>query len=229
MSESLEEFKDSFSYGNRNDLSFKFLKKLAPDRAAEAIRQILEAVGTSFDTGEVGELHDLVIRWQVAAYAPEAGSHRKYVYPDAPWALPTRPLEASRVGLMASSGHFVAGDDPEPFGVKDMTQLEAVDRIGEFLRETPVLSTIPRDFDPADLRVRHGGYDIRSAVKDFNVTFPRDALLAAQAGGHIGAVADPLFSFPGAASQGRLRKHALPGWVEMLHEAAIDVLLLVPV
>lgn len=33
--ESFEEFKDSFSYGSRNDLTFKFLKRLPPDDAAE--------------------------------------------------------------------------------------------------------------------------------------------------------------------------------------------------
>lgn len=229
MSETFEEFKNSFSYGSRTDLSFKFLKSLPPEQAAEAIRQILEAIGTSFDSGDVSELHDLVIGWQVDAYKPAEGEPYRYAYDDAPFALPAKPLAESRVGLMTSSGHFTAGDDPEPFGVEDMTQLEAVDRIGEFLRETPVMSQIERDIDAGDLRVRHGGYDIRSAVKDFNVAFPRDALLAAQQAGRIGEVADPLYSFPGAASQGRLRKNVLPGWVEMLHEAAIDVLLLVPV
>ena len=229
MSETLEEFKNSFYYGSRSDLSFKFLKNLPPEEAAEAIRQILEAVGTSFDTGEVDELHDLVISWQADGYQPAEGSVRRYAYDDAPFVLPTKPLNESRVGLMTSSGHFAAGDDPEPFGVKEMTQSEAENRIGEFLKETPVMSKIERDIDAADLRLRHGGYDTRSAAKDFNVNFPRDALLAAQAAGHVSEVADPLYSFPGAASQSRLRKHALPGWVEMIHEAAIDVLLLVPV
>ena len=229
MSETFEEFTKSFYYGSRSDLSFKFLKNLPPEEAAEAIRQILEAVVTSFDTGEVTELHDLVIGWQVAGYRPPAGSPRQYLYEDAPFVLPAKPLEESRVGLMTSSGHFTAGDDPEPFGVKDMTQREAEERIGEFLHEAPVMSTVSRDFDAADLRLRHGGYDVRSAVKDFNVAFPRDALLAAQAAGRIAEVADPLYSFPGAASQGRLRKKVLPSWVEMLHEAELDVLLLVPV
>lgn len=229
MSETLEEFKNSFSYGSRRDLSFKFLKNLPPEVAGEAVRQILEAVVASFDTGDVTELHDLVIGWQIDAYLPAEGSPRLYAYDEAPFVLPEKPLQESRVGLMTSSGHFMAGDDPEPFGVKDMTQREAEDRIVEFLRETPIMSTIARDVDAADLRLRHGGYDTRSALKDFNVTFPRDALLAAQAAGRVAEVADPLYSFPGAASQSRLRRKVLPNWVEMLHEAAIDVLLLVPV
>lgn len=227
--ETLEEFKNSFYYGSRADLSFKFLKNLAPDQAAEAMRQILEAIGRSFDSGDVDELHDLVVGWQVTAYRPSAGAARTYVYDESPFAALTKPLAESKLALMTSSGHFADGDDPEPLGVEAMTQAEAVDRISEFLRETPVMSEIPRDIRPEQLRVRHGGYDIRSAVADHNVAFPRDALLAAAAGGRIGQLADPLYSFPGATAQGRLRKQALPGWIESLHDAEMDVLLLVPV
>jgi len=229
MSESLEGFKDSFSYGTRNDLSFKFLKKLSPELAGEAIRQILEAIGTTFDTGSVEELHELVIDWQAAAYAPAEGAARTYVYEDTPWTPLAKPLSDCRVGLITSSGHFVAGDDPEPFGLLDMTQAEAVERIQDFMKETPVLSAISRDADVAELRVRHGGYDIRSAVVDHNVAFPRDALVAAAKSGRIGSVADVLYSFPGATSQGRLRRKALPGWIEMIRSLDIDVLILVPV
>lgn len=229
MAESFEDFKDSFSYGSRGDLSFKFLKKLDSQAAAEAIRQILEAIGTSFDTGDVAELHDLITHWQTVAYTPDESAPRRYVYDATPFTPLAKPLAECRVGLLTSSGHFVAGDDPEPFGVRDMTQVEAVERIADFMKETPVLSVIPGDFRPEDLRVRHGGYDIRSAVMDYNVVFPRDALVAAARDGRIGGVAHDLHSFPGATSQGRLRKKALPGWIDMLTEADIDVLLLVPV
>lgn len=227
--ETFEEFKNSFSYGSRSDLTFKFLKKLSPELAGVALQEILEAIGDSFDTGDISELHDLVIRWQTAAYLPPAEAHRTYVYDDAPFTPLAKPLAESRLGLMTSSGHFAEGDDPKPFGVEAMTQAEAVERIGEFLREAPVLSEIPRDIEPDRLVVRHGGYDIRSAVIDHNVSLPRDALLAAANSGRIGELADPLYSFPGAASQGRLRKRVLPGWIDALHDAAIDVLLLVPV
>jgi hypothetical protein len=151
------------------------------------------------------------------------------VYDDAPFAPLRKPLADSRVGLMTSSGHFVAGDDPEPFGIAAMTQAEAEARISEFLREPPVMSRIPLEVAQGDLRVRHGGYDVASAQRDFNVVLPLDALRAVREAGRIGDIADPVYSFPGATSQGRLRKEALPGWVEMLQTAAIDVLLLVPV
>ena len=229
MPESLEDFKNSFSYGDRNDLSFKFLKKLSPELAGEAIRQLMEAIGSSFDTGSVDELHNLVTKWQVRAYMPDPESPRTYVYEDTPWSALMKPLSECRVGLLTSSGHFVAGDDPEPFGVAHMTQAEAVDRIGDFMKEVPVLSDIPHDVDRSDLRVRHGGYDIRSAVVDHNVVFPRDALVSAASEGRIGAVADTLWSFPGATSQGRLRKKALPEWIDRIDQSGIDVLILVPV
>ncbi len=229
MAESFEEFKNSFSYGSRGDLSFKFLKKLDPEMAGEAISQILGAIGASFDTGSVAELHELVIAWQVRAYDPGEGAVPAYAYDTAPWAPPAKPLSECRVGLLTSSGHFAAGDDPMPFGEPDMTQPEAVARIGDFMRESPVLSAIPRDISRDDLRVRHGGYDIRSAVVDHNVVFPRDALVAAAKSGRIGSVADTLYSFPGATSQGRLRRRALPDWVDTIRAADIDVLILVPV
>lgn len=229
MAETLEDFKDSFSYGPRGDLSFKFLKKLPPGTAAEAMRQILEAIGTSFDTGDTSELHDLVVEWQVVAYSPVDGDPRTYAYEDAPFQPLAKPLSQCRVGLVTSSGHFAVGDDPEPFGIEGMTQVEATERIGEFMRETPVLSSIPRDIDRHDLRVRHGGYDIRSAVVDFNVAFPRDPLMAAVASGQIGEVAETLYSFPGATSQGKLRKAALPRWLDTFAADRIDALLLVPV
>jgi len=228
-SETLEDFKNSFAYGSRADLTFKFLKQLGPAQAGEAIRQILHAVGDTFDSGDIAELHDLIIGWQVTAYTPPDDAPSTYVYDDAPFTPLQKPLSESRVALLTSSGHFADGDDPEPFGVKDMTQEEAAKRISEFLKEAPQLSMIPRDVDVRDLRVRHGGYDIRSAQRDANVTFPRDALVAAEHAGRIGELVDPSFSFPGAASQGRLRKRALPGWLELFTASKIDVMLLVPV
>jgi hypothetical protein len=36
------------------------------------------------------------------------------------------------MAVLSSSGHFIEGDDPKPFGVVDMSQEEAIDRIGDF-------------------------------------------------------------------------------------------------
>ncbi len=228
MTESFEEFRTSFSYGSRSDLSFKFFKTLPDAETAEFLRRLLEEVGEAFDTGDVEAIIDLAIEAQIAGYRPNPERPSRWQYEDRPFTPLSKPLAESRIGMLTSSGHFVAGDDPQPFGVTDMSQQEAEDRIGEFLKEAPILSEIPKDTPATDLRVRHGGYDIRSAVRDHNVSFPRDALLAAADNGTVGSVADTLYSFPGAAAQGRIKKLA-PDWARQFHEDEIDVLLLVPV
>jgi len=227
--ETLEDFKNSFSYGPRTDLSFKFLKRLSAEDAGEFFRRLLSEVGETFDDGDLGRIHRLVYEWQVAAYAPDATRGGRWVYDDGPFTPLTKPLAECRVGLLTSSGHFVSGDDPEPLGVAAMTQEEAVERIGDFLRETPHLSAIPVATAPADLVVRHGGYDVRSTARDPNVSLPLGPLLEAEAAGRIGEAAPEAWSFVGATSQGKLRKRAIPGWIELLRTAEVDALLLVPV
>ena len=227
--ETFEEFKDSFSYGSRTDLTFKFLKKLPATDAAEFLRLLLHEVGASFDDGDVARIHQLVYEWQIDAYSPAEGAVAAFTYDDGPFVTLDRPLSQARVGLLTSSGHFAADDDPRPFGVENMSQEEATDRIDDFLRATPQLSHVHRDLEEESLRVRHGGYDIRSTELDPNVTLPRDALVEAEREGAIGEFAETTYSFVGAAAQGRLRKHALPGWVDEFHAAGLDALLLVPV
>jgi hypothetical protein len=224
--ETLEDFKNSFSYGKRSDLTFKFLKSLSPEDAGEFFRQLLWQVGHSLDDGDLDAVHELVIEWQVRGYE---GSGRNHQCDDAPFTPLSRPVAESRVGVLTSSGHFADGDDPEPFGVEDMTQAEAEARISEFLRDTPELSAIPTDLTLDDLRVRHGGYDVRSVTHDQEVAFPLQAMRALAAAGRIGGLSSPLYSFTGATSQGRLRKQALPDWIERVEGDGVDVLLLVPV
>jgi D-proline reductase (dithiol) PrdB len=227
--ETLEEFKNSFSYGSRSNLNFKFLKSLPPEEAGEFFQQLVGEISSSYDHGSVDPIHHLVNEWQIRAYTPAQAAMRPYVYDDGPFSPLAKPLSESRLALLTSSGHFVAGDDPEPFGVQEMSQQEAEDRVQEFLRSTPKLSEIPVDVDVAELRVRHGGYPVASAAIDHNVALPLDHLHAAAADGRIGELAPTAFSFSGATSQGRLRKEALPGWIDRLRDHEIDVMLLVPV
>ncbi len=228
MDESFEEFKTSFSYGSRSDLSFKFLKHLSDEDAAGFLSRMLEQVGEAYDTGDVTGIINVAYEAQVSGYAPDPDEPYHYTYEDRPFAPLQKPLSESRVGLLTSSGHFVAGDDPEPFGVPDMSQQEAHDRIQEFLREAAVLSAIPRDTAKEDLVVRHGGYDTRSALRDPNVTFPRDRLVELEQSGRIGELAATLYSFPGATAQGRVKRSAKE-WATKLAADEVDVLLLVPV
>lgn len=227
--ETLEEFKNSFSYGSRSHLDFKFLKSLPPAEAGEFFHELVSTIAASYDHGRIEDIHDLVHEWQIRAYTPVPGATRTYVYDDGPFTPLTKPLSESRLALLTSSGHFLEDDDPEPLGVADMTQEEAERRISEFLRETPELSEIPIDARHDDLRVRHGGYAVHSARHDHNVTFPLAPLRDAVADGRVGALVETAFSFPGATSQGRLNKHVLPTWVERFRDMEIDVMLLVPV
>jgi len=226
--ESLESFRNSFSYGSRTDLDFKFLKSLTDDQAAAFLQDVLRKLGNAYDSGDAQPLIEAAYEAQVAGYMRGPGAPPpRHAFEDGPFTRLDKQLGDARVGLLTTSGHFVAGDDPEPFGVKAMTQEEAVARISESLRDTPVLSEIPSDTATSDLRVRHGGYDIRSVLKDTNVAFPIERLRDARSEGTVDELAQTFFSFPGATSQGRLRRE-LPGWVERIREEGTDVMLLVP-
>ena len=227
--ESFESFRKSFSYGTRNDLNFKFFKSMSDDDAASFLQGLLDRLGDAFDTGDVGPLIEAAYEAQVAAYAPrDGGPAPKFAFDDGPFTEVPIPIDSARVGLLTTSGHFVAGDDPEPFGEQNMSQDDAVRRIAESLTSAPFLSEIPSDTPTGDLRVRHGGYDIRSALRDPNVTLPIDRLRKADADGRVGSLAAIFYSYPGATSHGRLRG-AIPGWLERIQAQVVDLMLLVPV
>ncbi len=226
--ETLADFLSSFSYGSRSDLSFKFLARLSEAEAAEFLRRLLEEVGESFDSGSAVAIHDLVYEWQVEAYDGSRSRNPVAALEGRPFAALGAPLSDATVGLISSGGHYVAGRDPTPLGVADMTQAEAVQRIDDFLAGAPDLVEIPSHTEPAELRVRHPGYDVRSARRDADVVLPYAVLGRLAAEGRIGAVAPAVHSFIGATAQGHLRR-ALPGWIETLRGHGVDVLLLVPV
>lgn len=224
-SETLEAFKNSFSYGSRTDLNFKFLKHLSTEEAGRFFQDLLHKLGETFDDGDATRLIEHAREWQVRGYAGEG----EFTYSEGPFTPIPKPLSASRLALLASTGHFIEGQDPEPFGVKAMTQEEAIQRIGEFLRAAPELTAIPFD-TPADrLRVRHGGYDIRAAQADPNVALPLELLRELRDTGAIGALAENAYSFVGAAAQTRILSQTGPQWVELLKQQQIDAALLVPV
>ncbi len=223
--ESFTEFKNSFAYGTRTDLNFKFLKNLPAAEAAQFFQDLLHQLGDTLDDGDLRRVADHVFTWQAKAYAGAGNWH----YSDGPFTPLGKPLSAAKVALLTSSGHFVAGDDPEPFGIKGMTQTEAMARIDDFLKEEPVLSVIPRETPAAQLRVRHGGYDIRSAQVDPNVAFPLAHLRNFAQEGRIGELAANAYSFVGACAQTPLLKRTGPQWVKRLQAEAIDAVVLVPV
>lgn len=228
--ESFEAFKNSFSYGSRTDLTFKFLKHLSGEDAAQLLQELLRRLSETCDDGRYEQLVDHVCEWQRRAYAESADSGGSpWTYAEGPFTPLRTPVAASWLVLLASSGHFVDGDDPQPFGVEGMTQAEAVERIGEFLKIEPVLSAVPVDTPRERLRVRHGGYDIRGAEADPNVVLPLERLRELQRDGVVGELASPAYSFVGACAQTPLLKHAGLAWVARLREQRVAAAVLVPV
>jgi D-proline reductase (dithiol) PrdB len=223
--ESFQSFKDSFAYGSRTDLNFKFLKSFSDQEAAQFFQELLWKLGDAFDDGDFDRLVAHIYQGQVRAYAG-AGY---WSYDEGPFTSLRQPLAEARLALLTSSGHFVEGQDPEPFGVEHMTQDEAAERVGEFLQAEPELSAIPSHTSRERLRVRHGGYDVRGAQADPNVAFPYERLLELEQEGVIGEMAPTAYSFVGACSQIRLTEHVGPRWVKMLQEQGINAALLVPV
>jgi len=222
--ETLESFKNSFSYGSRNDLNFKFLRGLPDDQAAKFFQELLWKLANAFDDGDYESLYQHVYEWQKRGYAGEG----KWQYDQGPFTPLQKPISEHKLALLASSGHFVAGDDPKPFGVENMTQEEAIVRINDFIKSEPTLSAIPVDTPVEQLRVRHGGYDIRGALADPNVVLPIERLRELASEGAIGELAPNAYSFVGATSQLKLTKEAGPAWVEVLQEQQVDAAVLIP-
>ncbi len=223
--ETFEDFKNSFSYGSRSDLNFKFLKNLSDEDASHFLQEFLWKMGDALNDGDFSRLAEHFIETQAKAYA---GAGR-FTYDDSPFTPLHAPLRQLRLGLMSSSGHFVDGDDPKPFGVENMSQKEAEARIDDFLKVEPQLSVIPMDTPVEKLRVRHGGYDVRGSLADPNVNFPLSRLRELQDEGRIGELASDAYSFMGATSQLRLLHHTAPEWVKLFQEKQIKALLLIPV
>ena len=223
--ETFEEFKNSFFYGDRSDLNFKFLSHISDEQAGLFFKELLQELGSTINDGDVARLMALLVEWQTRGYAHQ----KNFDYSEGPFTRLDHGIDQTKLGLLTSSGHFVQGDDPEPLGVVAMTQQQAEGRVMDFLKAEPQLSVIPIDTPIDRLDVRHGGYDICGSAADPNVTFPLALLRRLAAQGQIGKLAPEAYSFVGACSQTRLLKRSGPLWVERFQEQGIQAALLVPV
>lgn len=229
QSQTFEAFSQSFFYGSRSNLDFKFLAELSEDEGKAFFTELLDALAITVDDGDGRRLAEVARRWQVHAYRPHDSKRSRFAYDDGPFTPPSKPLSRARVALVSSSGHFAQGDDPRPFGEPDLTQTEAEGRIKDFLREAPTLSAIPVDIPLDQLELRHPGYPVRSVASDPEVALPIRLLADLAAEGYIGELSPTAYSFVGAASQLRLREKVAPEWAERLRNDEVDVVLLVPV
>ncbi|MEQ8675318.1 MAG: glycine/sarcosine/betaine reductase selenoprotein B family protein [Aggregatilineales bacterium] len=224
--ETFQEYKDSFSYGSRPDLNFKFMSAFTDPDAAKYIQDLLWKIGDTLNTGDLELLREHIIRGQTDAYMNVAP---QWTYDEGDFTPLTKPISKSRLALLTSSGHFIKGDDPKPFGIENLTQEASIKLIDNFLKIPPTLSKIPVDTPIEDITVRHPGYDIRGTTIDHNVNLPLKPLRQLADEGMIGEFLDTAYSFVGACSQLRLRSKIAPQWAQMLKDKQVDLAILVPV
>ena len=223
--ESFAEFKNSFFYGKRSDLSFKFLEHMEEEDAAAFLQHLFSSIIDGIDAGDLNQIKSALIEGQTGGYERQ----KHFAYDNGPFTPLRKDIKDLKLILITSSGHFLEGDDPQPFGVADMTQEEAEKRIFDSIKEKPLLSEIPFATTPDKLRVRHGGYDIRAARLDANVVFPWQRLIELVEQNQIGSLTTNAYSFVGACSQKRLLNETLPNWITIFQESGADAALLVPV
>ncbi len=226
--ETFKEFVDSFSYGSRTDLLFKFLKNAREEDAEKYLQDLLRELGEVVDTGDLSQLLDITYEAQLAANSPPDEDPR-WKYDDAPFATLTKPLSETRIGLLTSSGHHVQGEPHAPPEVANYTQEEGTKHIGEYGRAKPFLSAVPVDLPQEKLGVHQPGYDIRAALKDRNTVMPVDRMKEMEAAGVIGEFARTAYSFIGLTSQIRLTKEDAPDWAEKMKAEGWEAAVLVPV
>ena len=148
-------------------------------------------------------------RYERLGYAP----YRWYYAEEPPPFEPLRkPLSASRVGVLSTSGAYVVGQ--VAYYYKDDTSVRAI------AKDTPTdqihFSHVTENY-------------LEDPRKDPNCIVPLDALRAAEADGEIGELAPEIYSCMGAVySQRRVREELIPELHARLCTQAVDVALLVP-
>ena len=226
LSETVTELKNSFFYGSRNNLFFKYLggKNISENEFTNFLENLLNVIVDDIDKDEFGELKQLIFNSQIKGYLPKTNND-KYTYEDTPWTEFKKSLKESRLSLISAGGVFCTDNDPiEP---KGMTQEDAINKISEFLKSPPTLAEIPNNISTKKISIRHPGYDIRAAEQDPNVVFPYEILKNLHKENVFGSYTDNFYSFVGASQQSAIIKTHAPKWAEMLKSHNVDAVLLV--
>jgi len=224
--ETVTELKNSFFYGSRNNLFFKYLggKNISENEFTVFLEKLLNVIVDDIDKDEFSELKELIFNSQIKGYLPKTNKD-KYTYEDTPWTGFNKSLKESKLSLISAGGVFCTDNDPiEP---KGMTQEDAIKKISEFLKSPPTLAEIPNNISTERLSIRHPGYDIRAAQQDPNVVFPYEILKNLHQEDMFGSYTDNFYSFVGASQQSAIIKTHAPKWAEMLKSHNVDAVLLV--
>jgi D-proline reductase (dithiol) PrdB len=146
-----------------------------------------------------------------------AGYHAEESAGGIPWTPVTKPLSASTIALVTTSG--VHHRDQPPFDVADPDG-------DPTFRELDLLRPVDT------LTVTHDYYDHRDAGRDINIILPVERLAELAALGEIGGVARRAFSFMGHITGPhleRLKRREAPRVAALLRESCADAVLLTPV
>ncbi len=136
--------------------------------------------------------------------------YRWVVNETVPWTPLRKPIAQCKLGLITSGG-IMYRDQPR------------------FHREDASYRRIPKDARRDELSVWHFGYPTRDADLDPNCVFPLERMRELEAGGVIGELSDPAFSFMGGIYSARkVRDELAPAIVDELKRAHVDAFLLVP-
>ncbi len=129
-----------------------------------------------------------------------------------PWTPLKKLLSESRLGLLSTSGAYVAGQ--VAYHYKDDTSIRA----------------IPRATRAQDLRFAHITENyLENPRRDPYCILPLEALARLESEGAIGELADEVFSCMGGVySQRRVREELIPALDDAFAKQEIDVALLVP-
>ncbi len=129
-----------------------------------------------------------------------------------PWSEVTRPLENSRIGLIASGGIYVEGQIA--FHFKDDLSFRVIDK----------------ETQNSQLRTTHFAYDLTDSRIDPNVVFPLETLRKLVSKGFLGELAQNAYTFMGGIYSARSVKETLaPALADRCEEDQVDLVLLVPV
>jgi D-proline reductase (dithiol) PrdB len=133
-----------------------------------------------------------------------------------PWTPLDKPLNASKLAIVTSSGLIRKSD--KPF---DLSRQEG----------DPSFRTVPTDTKPSELTFSHvsTNWDRTGFAMDINVVFPIDRLKELVEVGELGAVSDTHYSFMGAIFNSHpLAADTAPEVGRRLKAAGVDIALLVP-
>ena len=179
---------------------------------------------TKADSGWIDEFRARYADWWPEArplieHHDYATAFKTYPWPafsTAPWTPVTKPLAASRVGVVTTGGLYRAGVDA-PFD-------------GGALEGDWSFRSIPADVAIQTLAIAHEHFAHEVAEADMNTIFPLDRLRELQSAGLIGGLADTHWSVMGYCPRAAdLAESAAPAIAAGLRAAGADVALVVPV